>query len=97
MGEMRRRFTKEYKIEAVHLATVGAKSLAQVVRELGLRPDVLRAWKRQYSAAPGPAEAFPGTNTVSPTSPPWGCWRGGAGTRRPTARSCRRSTGSAAA
>lgn len=41
MGEMRRRFTKEYKIEAVRLATVGDKSLAQVARELGLRPDVL--------------------------------------------------------
>lgn len=40
MGEMRRRFTKEYKVEAVRLATVGDKSLAQVARELGLRPDV---------------------------------------------------------
>jgi transposase-like protein len=35
MGEMRRRFTKEYKVEAVCLATVGDKSLAQVARELG--------------------------------------------------------------
>ena len=60
MGEMRRRFTKEYKIEAVRLATVGDKSLAQVARELGLRPDVLREWKRQFSAAGSPAEAFPG-------------------------------------
>ena len=58
MGEMRRRFTKEYKIEAVRLATVGDKSLAQVARELGLRPDVLREWKRHFSAAPSPAEAF---------------------------------------
>jgi transposase-like protein len=53
---MRRRFTKEYKVEAVRLATVGDKSLAQ----LGLRPDELREWKRQFSAAGSPAEAFPG-------------------------------------
>ena len=33
MGEMRRRFTKEYKIEAVRLATLGDKSLAQVARD----------------------------------------------------------------
>lgn len=59
-GEMRRRFTKEYEVEAVRLATVGDKSLAQVARELGLRPDVLREWKRQFSAAGSPGEAFPG-------------------------------------
>jgi len=65
MGEMRRRFTKEYKVEAVRLATVGDKSLAQVARELGLRPDVLREWKRQFSAAGSPAEAFPGNGRTA--------------------------------
>lgn len=65
MGELRRRFTKEYKIEAVRLATVGDKSLAQVARELGVRPDVLREWKHQFEAAGSPAEAFPGKGRVA--------------------------------
>jgi transposase-like protein len=44
MGEKqtRRQFTREFKQEAVRLATAGDRSLNQVARDLGVRPDVLR-------------------------------------------------------
>jgi transposase len=49
MGEKqtRRQFTREFKVEAVRLVAVGDRPLTQVARELGVRPDMLRQWKRQ--------------------------------------------------
>jgi transposase-like protein len=61
MGEMRRRFTKEYKIEAVRLATVGDKSLAQVARELGLRPMCCESESGSSRRRPAPRRRFRAT------------------------------------
>ena len=62
MAEQRRQFTREFKLEAVRLATAGEKSLAQVARELGIRSSMLRTWKRQVENQSGLASAgvFPG-------------------------------------
>ncbi len=45
MGTSRRRFSREFKLEAVRMVAGGHHSLAQVARELDLRPDMLRRWK----------------------------------------------------
>ena len=58
MGSSRRRFSREFKLEAVRMALEGSHSLAQVARELDLRPDLLRRWKRQYEHEG--EQAFPG-------------------------------------
>jgi transposase len=62
MGENRRKFTREFKVEAVRLATSGEKKLTEVARELGIRPDTLQAWKRQAEgkAGLGASDVFPG-------------------------------------
>ena len=61
MANQRRQFTREFKLEAVRLATSGERSLAQAARELGIRPGMLRHWKRQVEDQSGlPADAFPG-------------------------------------
>ena len=60
MGRTRRTYTREYKVEAVRLASVGDKSLTQVARELGVRPDLLREWKYQVEGAGSAEEAFAG-------------------------------------
>ncbi len=62
MGEQRRRFSREFMLEAVRLAAESGKPLAQVVRALGIRPDMLREWKHQVEVRPGAAAAdiFPG-------------------------------------
>ena len=57
-----RHFTQEFKLEAVRLAEGGDRSLNELARELGIRPNVLRQWRRQAEARAGrPAgEIFPG-------------------------------------
>ena len=60
--ETRRQYTQEFKLEAVRLVTAGEKSANQVARELGIRPEMLRQWKRQVEARAGqsPRDALPG-------------------------------------
>lgn len=62
MGAKRRQFTREFKLEAVRLVTEGKQSIAEVSLRLGIRPDMLRAWKRQVEGRPRSAEKnlFPG-------------------------------------
>jgi len=58
----RRHFTQEFKLEAVRLAEGGDRSLNELAHELGIRPNVLRQWRRQAAAHAGhpAAEIFPG-------------------------------------
>ena len=52
MGK-RRRFTNEFKLEAVQLAERGDTPVAQVARELGLNETVLRRWMGLYGKRAG--------------------------------------------
>lgn len=52
MGEKRRIFTREYKLEAVRLMMEGGQSVSEVAGSLGIRPDMLRDWKRQVERLP---------------------------------------------
>lgn len=65
MGERRRRFTWEFEVEAVRLVHESGKPQAQVARELGIRPDMLRDWRRQVEARTrAEASGAPGTGSV---------------------------------
>jgi transposase len=58
MGERRRRFSEELKREAVRLAFEGGRRISDVARELEVRPDMLRRWRRQLAGAGSePSEA----------------------------------------
>lgn len=46
----RRRFTAEFKAEAVRLVADSGRPAAQIARELGLRHQLLYKWKRQVRA-----------------------------------------------
>lgn len=52
MGEKRRVFTREFKLEAVRLVMEGKQSVAELAAALGVRPDMLRDWKRQVERRP---------------------------------------------
>jgi len=62
----RRRFTQEFKLEAVRLAAVGDRPVSAVARELGMGAELLRQWKRQAEARIGqpPADIFPGNGKL---------------------------------
>jgi transposase len=51
MGK-RRKFTNEFRLEAVKLAESGQASVAQAARELGLHENVLRKWIKLYGKQP---------------------------------------------
>jgi transposase len=44
----RRKFTNEFKMEAVKLAEEGTVSVAQVAKDLDLSESVLRRWMQRY-------------------------------------------------
>jgi transposase-like protein len=55
--QKRRRFTAEFKAEAVRRLLDGGKGLSEVATELGLSPGQLSGWRNEHLAA-GSAEAL---------------------------------------
>ncbi len=53
MATTRRQFSQEFKLEAVRLVKESGKPQAQIARELGIRSDMLRTWKRQAEGRAG--------------------------------------------
>ena len=51
MSAKRRRFTEEYKTEAVRLWRESGRSVRQVAQELGLTPSALDRWGKQQKKA----------------------------------------------
>jgi len=54
----RRKYTREFKIEAVRLYETSGKSMRAIERELGITPYLLAKWVQQYRQ--GETRAFPG-------------------------------------
>jgi transposase len=60
----RRKFGREFKIEAVRLIKDRGVSVAQASRDLDVHENQLRKWVKLFSADPG--QAFPGHGQVKP-------------------------------
>jgi len=60
----RRKFSREFKQEAVRLVRERRVSMAQVARDLEVHPNLLRNWVR--AAAVDPVHAFPGEGRQTP-------------------------------
>jgi len=56
MGEQRRKFSDEFKREAVRLGYESGRRLVDVAQELELRPDMIRRWRRKFSGGGQSAE-----------------------------------------
>ncbi|MFH1699793.1 MAG: transposase [Candidatus Zixiibacteriota bacterium] len=56
--ERRRRYDRQFKIEAVRLVTEGGRKATEIARDLGFHVNVIYLWKKQLAADPG--GAFPG-------------------------------------
>ena len=63
MVSRRKRFTREFKIETVKLVTAADHSVTQVAADMGIHPNTLYKWVRQYSDKP--QEAFPGNGHMT--------------------------------
>ena len=64
MSQMRRGFTKGFKVEAVNLIAEHGYKISEAARNLGINPSVLRRWKEQMEKDTG--QAFPGKGFMSP-------------------------------
>ena len=54
----RRKFGREFKVEAVRLVKERGVSVAQAARDLDVHENVLRKWVKEFAVDPG--QAFPG-------------------------------------
>jgi transposase len=60
----RRKFAREFKIEAVKLVRERGVSVAQAGGELGVHENVLRKWVKEFGT--DPVQAFPGHGQMKP-------------------------------
>lgn len=60
----RRRFTREFKVEAVKLVKERGVAVKQAARDLNVHENVLRKWVRDLMA--DPQHAFPGQGQMKP-------------------------------
>ena len=58
-----RRYSREFKIEAVRLTELDDRPVVEIARELGIHPNNLYKWRAQF-AAEG-KDAFPGKGKQS--------------------------------
>src|SRR5688572_19298867 len=65
MSRKRKRYTAEFKIEALRLVRESGKPVMQVARELGMQADLLHSWKRKAEKQSETREAFPGNGVRS--------------------------------
>ena len=60
----RKKYTREFKLEALHLVETSGKSVAQIERDLGLSSGLLYYWKKRFSQ--DAEQAFPGNGRLKP-------------------------------
>src|SRR5437763_10351152 len=64
MPKGQRSFTREFKVEALHLAQSSQKSQSQIARDLGIADSTLHHWRKQFSEQG--EQAFPGSGHQTP-------------------------------
>jgi site-specific recombinase XerD len=68
MQKAQKTYTKEFKIEAVHLLESSQKSQAQIARDLGVADSTLSQWRKDL--ATHGSDAFPGAVPSAPSASP---------------------------
>ena len=63
MGKPRKRYTTEFKTEAVRLLETSGRSASQIERELGIGKGNLWRWKQQYGSDSRAGALDPGGRT----------------------------------
>ena len=60
----RRKYTREFKLEAIGLIRDRGVSVGQASRDLGIHENTLRAWLKDFAA--DPQHSFPGHGQMKP-------------------------------
>jgi transposase len=64
IGMQRRKFSREFKLEAVRLMRERGVSAVQAARDLDVRENVRRKWVKEFGS--DPIQAFPGHGQMKP-------------------------------
>jgi len=64
MSAKRKKYSKQYKLDALEMYEKGEKSMSQVERELGITTGLLGKWREELRQAKDPKEAFPGNGNL---------------------------------
>ena len=60
--EKRRRFSREFKLEAIRMVLESGRKQVDIAGELGINPEVLYRWTREHRL--DPKQSFPGNGTL---------------------------------
>ena len=60
----RRKYDREFKLEAVRLVTDGGRPVVEVARDLGIHENLLYNWRRKY--LDDSVHSFPGKGHLKP-------------------------------
>jgi|PlaIllAssembly_1097288.scaffolds.fasta_scaffold413528_2 transposase len=64
MEKQRKKYTREFKVEAVRLITGQDMTIAQVSKDLGINAGLLGRWKKEFQM--DASQAFPGKGHLRP-------------------------------
>ena len=64
MATRRRRYDKQFKLDAMRMVQESDRSVASIARDLGIHPNILYKWREQLLADPD--HAFPGKGKLKP-------------------------------
>lgn len=67
MSIERRKYSKEFKMEAVRMYETGERSMSEVERGLGIPKGLLWRWNQEIKQQVQKGEAFPGNGRLSET------------------------------
>jgi transposase len=67
MTEKRRKYSKEFKLEAIRMYQNGERSTHEVERELGITKGLLWKWKESLEKSTKKEEVFPGNGRMPDT------------------------------
>jgi len=64
MSVKRKKYSKQFKLDAIQMYENGERSLAQVERELGITGGMLAKWRSELMQVQGVTQAFPGNGKL---------------------------------
>jgi len=63
----RKKYTKEFKLEAIRMYENSERTASEIERELGITKGLLSRWKQQYEGVSRKEEVFPGNGKMMDT------------------------------
>ena len=64
MSVKRKKYSKQFKLDAIQMYQNGEKSMALVERELGITDGLLAKWRDDLQGVKDPASVFPGNGNL---------------------------------